>query len=325
MERRDLALEGRSWPARKGGATLGQRSGLRSDPSVQVRKASNPAPLSTRIDSDEWVHGAGWFLFWLFHRGVAVEVGMRFFWGTQIFFLGCQRSKWSPRDTTWFLNQKRLHILDFHFDKFSTQATFACWKIRFTLEFCICSQFFTEAMQWIKKMELNDSTDELRISSSIRDISVPNFEVLDAMSTSALNKFIHNSHFKKRISLEEQKAQKQDCFLRGKRFFSLDLRSLPGHWEHDSVENYTDLFTFVLRNGDIQEFDSKWDGILLSMTKIPLDDILEWLYKLRIRESEKLKTALELYILEIHQIKFGPNYHKLENNDEKKYRAGNSK
>ena len=58
-----------------------------------------------------------------------------------------------------------------------------------------------------------------------------------------------------------------------------------------SVENYTDLFTIVLRNDDIQEFDSKWDGILLSMTKIPHDDILEGLYKLRIRESEKLKTV----------------------------------
>ena len=77
-------------------------------------------------------------------------------------------------------------------------------------------------------------------------------------------------------------------------------------------ENYADLFTFSLRNDDIQEFDSKWDGILLSMTKIPLDDILEGLYKLRIRESEKLKTVLELYDLEIHQKKLGPDYHRLK-------------
>ena len=42
---------------------------------------------------------------------------------------------------------------------------------------------------------------------------------------------------------------------------------------------------------------------LLSMTKIPPDDILEGHNKLRIRESEKLKTALELYDLEIHQKK----------------------
>ena len=62
-------------------------------------------------------------------------------------------------------------------------------------------------MQWIKEVEMADSVDELRSSSSIRGISMPNFEVLDARIASALNKIIHNSHFKRRISLEEQKAQ----------------------------------------------------------------------------------------------------------------------
>ena len=41
------------------------------------------------------------------------------------------------------------------------------------------------------------------------------------------------------------------------------------------------------------------------------DDILEGLYTLRIRESEKLKTELELYNMEIHQKKAGPDYHRL--------------
>ena len=81
---------------------------------------------------------------------------------------------------------------------------------------------------------------------------------------------------------------------------------------HDSVENYTDLFTIALRNDDIQEFDSKWDGVLLSTTKIQHDEILEALYKLRIRESEKLKTVLELYDLEIHQKKTRPDCHRLK-------------
>ena len=48
------------------------------------------------------------------------------------------------------------------------------------------------------------------------------------------------------------------------------------------------------------------------MTKIPHDDILEGLYKLRTRESEKLKTVLELYDLETHQQKLGPDYHRLK-------------
>ena len=221
-------------------------------------------------------------------------------------------------------DQQRLQISDLHFGKFPTPATFACWKIRFKTEVCTCSQFPTEAMQWIKEVEMVDSVDDLKSSSSIRGISMPHFEVLDARIASALNKIIHNSHFKRRISLEEQKAKKQDRFLRGRQIAYLIYEYFRVTGADDSVENYADLFTVSLRNDDIQEFDSKWDGILLSMTKIPPDDILEGLYKLRIRESEKLKTVLELYDLEIHQKKLGPDY-QIENYGEKKYRARNTK
>ena len=209
-------------------------------------------------------------------------------------------------------DQQRLQISDLHFDKFLTPATFACWKIRFKTEVCTCSQFPTEAMQWIKEVELVDSVDELRSSSSIRGISMPNFEVLDARIASALNKIIHNSHFKRRVSLEEQKAQKEDRFLFGRQIACLIYEYFWVTGANDSVENYAYLFTVVLRNDDIQEFYSKCDEILLSMTQIPSDDILESLYKLRIRESERLKTVLELYNMEIHQKKAGPDYHRLK-------------
>ena len=107
-------------------------------------------------------------------------------------------------------DQQRLQISDLHFDKFPTPATFACGKTRFKAEVRTCSQFLTEAMKWIKEVGLVDSADELRSSPSIRGISMPNFEVLDARIASALNKIIHNSQFKRRVSLEEQKAQKED-------------------------------------------------------------------------------------------------------------------
>ena len=61
---------------------------------------------------------------------------------------------------------------------------------------------------------------------------------------------------------------------------------------HDTVLDYDDLFSITLRNDDVQEFDTRWDEILLSMTKVPLDDILESLYKLRIRESDQLKNRI---------------------------------
>ena len=64
--------------------------------------------------------------------------------------------------------QQRLQILDLHFDKFPTPATFACWKIRFKTEVCTCSQFPTEAMQWIKDVEMVDSVDDFKCSSSVK-------------------------------------------------------------------------------------------------------------------------------------------------------------
>ena len=158
-------------------------------------------------------------------------------------------------------DQQRLQISDLHFDKFPTPAAFACWKIRFKTEVCTCSQFPTKAMQWIKEVEMVDSEDDQKSSSSIRCISMPNFEVLDARIASALNKIIHISHFKRRISLEEQKAQKQDRFLRGRQIAYLINEYFRVTGAHDSVENYADLFIISLRNDDIQEFNSKWDGI----------------------------------------------------------------
>ena len=88
------------------------------------------------------------------------------------------------------------------------------------------------------------------------------------------------------------KAHKEDRFLRGRQMAYLIYEYFPVTGANDSVENYADLFTIALRNDDIQEFDSTWDDILLSMTQIPSDDILESLYKLRIRESEKLKNRI---------------------------------
>ena len=41
--------------------------------------------------------------------------------------------------------------------------------------------------------------------------------------------------------------------------------------------------------------------IPLARNKIPTHDVLESLYKLRIRETDQLKTVLELYDLDIHQ------------------------
>ena len=112
--------------------------------------------------------------------------------------------------------QQRLQISYPHFDKFTTSATFACWKIRFKTEACICSQFPTEAVLWIKEVEMVESVDDLKSSCSVRGIRTPDFEVLHEKIALALNRIINNTQFKRKVSLEEQKTPKEDGFLRGR-------------------------------------------------------------------------------------------------------------
>ena len=111
-------------------------------------------------------------------------------------------------------------------------------------------------------MELVEAVDDLKSSRSIRGTPGPDFEVLDARIASALNRIIQNTHFKKKVSLEDMKAQKEDRFLRGKQIACLICENFRVTGANDSFENYVDLLTVVLRNDDIQEFDSKWDDIL---------------------------------------------------------------
>ena len=79
-------------------------------------------------------------------------------------------------------------------------------------------------------MELVDSVDEVKSSSSIRGISIPNFEALDARMASALNKIIHNSKFKKENESGGTIGSKRGPFPSWQADCFLDLRSFPGHW-----------------------------------------------------------------------------------------------
>ena len=102
--------------------------------------------------------------------------------------------------------------------------------------------------------------------------------MLDAKIASALNKSIQNSHLKKKVSLEEQKAQKEDRFLRGRQIAFMIYDYFRVTDAHDTVLDYADLFSTTLRDDHVQQVDARWDEILLSMTKIPSYDILESLF-----------------------------------------------
>ena len=172
--------------------------------------------------------------------------------------------------------------------------------------------FPSETMLWINEVEMVDSLDELKSSRSVAGKNFPNFEMLDAKIASALNKIIQTSLLKKKVSLKEHKAQKEGRFLRGRQivFMIYDYFRVTG--AHDTVLDYADFFSVTLHDDNVQEFDTRWDEVPLSMSKNPSDDALESLYKLRIRESAQFNTVLELPDMELHQKISMHNYQKLK-------------
>ena len=112
-------------------------------------------------------------------------------------------------------------------------------------------------------MEMVDSVDEFKSSRSIEGKDFPNFKMLDPRIASALNNIIQKSHFKEKVSLEEQKALKEDRFLRGRliAFMIYDYFRVTG--AHDAVLDYADVFSVCLYDDNIQEFDTRWDEVLL--------------------------------------------------------------
>ena len=58
----------------------------------------------------------------------------------------------------------------------NTPASFLVWKTRFKTQVSNGSDFPSEAMLWIKKVEMVDSLDELESSRSVIGKDFPNFE-----------------------------------------------------------------------------------------------------------------------------------------------------
>ena len=78
------------------------------------------------------------------------------------------------------VGQQRQQISELQFDKFHNPQSFLVGKIRFKNQVTTCSDFPSEAMLWIREVEMIDSLEELKSSRSVSGKNFPNFEMLDA-------------------------------------------------------------------------------------------------------------------------------------------------
>ena len=113
---------------------------------------------------------------------------------------------------------------------------------------------------------------------------------------SALKKIVSNPHFRRRVSVEEQRAEKHDRFLRGRQIACMIYDHFRVTGACDAAQDLSDLFNVYSRGDHIQvSFDTRWDQALLTASEIPTENVLEGLYKLQIRDSVQLWTVLASY------------------------------
>ena len=152
-------------------------------------------------------------------------------------------------------------------------------------------------MHWIREVEVAKSIDELMTSRSIVGrIDFPDFDMLDAMIASALKKLLNTQiHFRKRVSVEVQRAQKHDRFSRGRQIACMIHEYFRAFGAYEAVQGLSDLFTISLQNDDVQGFDVKWDEALLSASEMSSDTILEGSYKSKLQNSVQLQIVRSRY------------------------------
>ena len=111
-------------------------------------------------------------------------------------------------------------------------------------------------MHRIKEVETEKSIDDLITSRSITGrTDFSDYDMLDAMIASALKKLLALVHFRRRVRVEEQRAQKHDRFLLGRQI----AYTICEHFRATrAVQGSSELFHIRLQNDDVQDF-TRWD------------------------------------------------------------------
>ena len=203
---------------------------------------------------------------------------------------------------------QRLHSSDLQKGKFPTPTTFSCWKMRFKTEVWTCSQFPAEPVPWIKEVELVDSVDNLEVfafcqRNSWAKLWVSTRELLQHWTESSK---LPTSRKRSvwRWKLKKKTASPEE-----------DRPRVIG--ANDSVENHADLFAVVLRNDDVQEFDSEWDEIARSHLTTSWKDCTKF-------EYESLRNSRPCWNCAIWRFTRKKSWtwsSQIEGNGKKKYRA----
>ena len=106
------------------------------------------------------------------------------------------------------------------------------------------------------------------------------------MIASALKRLLDKHiHFRKRVIVEEQRAQKHDRLLRGRQIACMIHEQFRTTGAYEAVQRLSNLFSISLQSDDVLDFYVRWDHALLSASQMSSDKILEGPYKSKLEKS----------------------------------------
>ena len=121
---------------------------------------------------------------------------------------------------------------------------------------------------------LDQRSSDSKITWRAYDIAIvgrtdfSDYDVLDAMIACALKKLLDKHvRFRRRVSVEEQRAQNADRFLRGRQIAYMIYEYFRAAGAYEAVQGLSDLFNIRLQNDNVQDVDVRCDQALLSASE----------------------------------------------------------
>ena len=103
--------------------------------------------------------------------------------------------------------------------------------------------------------------------------------MLDAKIPTVVKKIFENSNSKKKVYLEEQKAQTDYRCLLERKSAHMVYKQKRFTGTNETILENNAFMSVTLRGDDVQGFDKQSDEVLLSMREAPKNDTLESMYR----------------------------------------------
>ena len=163
---------------------------------------------------------------------------------------------------------------------------FRQWRMRFKKSVASASRRPKLAFAWITEVENAITMEELADSGD--------FEELDAKLSRELDKIIQGD-FKKRVQVKETEYSKKGEMLTGRQITWMLYENFRLYDTDGALLEWDAIMNVDLKGDNLVQFVSDWESVLLNISGIPDEKILESLFRKQLHRSEQLKNAMALH------------------------------